>query len=169
LKGRGYSIEDFARVVSEVAGRDMTDWFDRYIRGVDLLPYDEALATVGLRLVKSPAYQPYTAGIVVDRDDRQALRLGALHTNSPAERGGLQEGDVVLSIGGTNVSRENWLSVINRYKKGDRVPVTVRRFRRSMDLSIVLEEPDVFDYRIEEIPNVTAQARALRSAWLQGR
>ena len=169
LKGRGYSIEDFARVVSEVAGRDMTDWFARYIRGVDLLPYDEALATVGLRLVKSPAYLPYTAGIVIDRDDRQSLRLGALHTNSPAERGGLQEGDVLLSIGGTNVSRENWQSVINRYKKGDRVAVTVRRFRRPMDLSIVLEEPDVFDYRIEEIPNVTAQARALRTAWLQGK
>lgn len=169
LKGRGYSIEDFARVLSEVAGRDMTDWFARYIRGVDPLPYDEALATVGLRLVKSPAYQPYTAGIVIDRDDRQSLRLGALHTNSPAERGGLQEGDVLLSIGGTNVSRENWLSVVNRYKKGDRVPVTVRRFRRPMDLSMVLEEPDVFDYRIEEIPNVTAQMRALRAAWLEGR
>src|SRR5207248_2896589 len=34
LKGRGYSIEDFARVVSEVAGRDMNDWFAKYVHGV---------------------------------------------------------------------------------------------------------------------------------------
>src|SRR6185295_16428305 len=98
LKGRGYSIEDFARVVSEIAGRDMTDWFAKYVRGVDSLPYDEALAAAGLRLVKTPAYQPYTAGIVVDRDERQSLRLGALHTDSAAERAGLQQGDTLVSI-----------------------------------------------------------------------
>jgi predicted metalloprotease with PDZ domain len=168
LKGRGYSIEDFARIVSEVAGRDMSEWFAKYIRGVEPLPYDEALGAVGLRLVKSPAYQPYTAGIVIDREDRQSLRLGTLYTDSAAERAGLQQGDLLLTIGGTNVSRENWMSVLNRYKQGDRVPVTVRRFRGTMELTITLGPPDVYDYRIDEVPNVSAQMRALRTAWLQG-
>ena len=169
LKGRGYSIEDFTRVASEVAGRDMTDWFARHIRGVEPLPYDEAFAAVGLRLVKSPGYQPYTAGIVIDRDDRQSLRLGALHTDSPAERGGLQQGDVLLSIGGTNVTRENWATVLNRYKQGDRVSFSVRRFRRTMEFTVILGAPELYDYRIEEIPNASAQTRALRTAWLEGK
>jgi predicted metalloprotease with PDZ domain len=169
LKGRGYSIEDFARVISEVAGRDMTDWFAKYVRGVDPLPYDEALSAVGLRLVKSPASLAYTAGIVVDRDDRQSTRLGALRSDSPAERGGLQQGDVLLSIGGTSVSRENWMSVLNRYKQGDRINVTVRRFRRTVELSIELGAPDLFDYRIEEMPNASAQIKMLRTAWLGGK
>jgi predicted metalloprotease with PDZ domain len=169
LKGRGYSIEDFARVVSEVAGRDMTDWFAKYVRGVDPLPYDEALAAMGLRLVKKPAYQPNTAGIVVDRDERQSLRVGALRTDSAAERGGLQQGDVLVSIGDTNVSRENWMAVLNRYKQGDRVPVKVRRYRRTLELSVVLGEPDVYDYQIEEMPNASAQMKAVRAAWLEGK
>ena len=169
LKGRGYSIEDFARIVSEVAGRDMTDWFSKYARGVDPLPYDEALAAVGLRLVKSPAHQPYRAGIVIERDDGQSLRLGSLRPDSPAERGGLQQGDVLLSIGGTNVSRENWVSVLNQYKQGDRIPVTVRRFRRTMELAIELGPPEVYDYRIEELPNTSAQMKTLRAAWLDGK
>lgn len=169
LKGRGYSIEDFARIVSETAGKDMSEWFDRYVRGVEPLPYDEAFAAVGLRLVKAPAYQPYSAGIVIERDDRQALRLGALRTDSPAERAGLQEGDILLTIGGREVSRDNWLSVLNRYKKGDRVPVTVRRFRRTVEASMVLVEPEYFDFRIEELPNASAQAKQLRAAWLDGK
>ena len=169
LKGRGYSIEDFARVISEVAGRDMTDWFAKHVRGVDPLPYDEALSAVGLRLVKLSASLSYTAGIVVDRDDRQSLRLGALRSDSPAERGGLQQGDVLLSIGGTSVSRENWMPVLNRYKQGDRINVTVRRFRRTVELSIELGAPDLFDYRIEEIPNASAQMKMLRTAWLGGK
>src|SRR5262249_14696972 len=112
LKGRGYTDEDLARVISEVAGRDMTDWFAKYVRGVETLPYDEALAGVGLRLVKSVANQPYTAGLAVEREERQSLRLGSLRTDSPAERAGLQQGDVLLTIGGTAVSRENWFSVL---------------------------------------------------------
>jgi len=166
LKGRGYAIEDFARIVSEVAGRDINDWFAKYVRGVDTLPYDDALGAVGLRLIKAPASQPYTAGIVIDRDDRQTLRLGALPTDSPAERAGLQQGDVLVSIGSTTVSHENWFSTLNRYKQGDRVPVTVRRFRRTVELSIVLGLPDLYEYRIEEIPNAPAAAKMIREAWL---
>src|SRR5439155_13308048 len=115
-------------------------------------PYDEAFAAAGLRLVKAPANQPYTAGLAIDRDERQSLRLGALRTDSPAERGGLQQGDVLLSIGGTNVSRENWFSTLNRFKQGDRIAVSVRRFRRTIELNIQLGPPEIFDYRIEEIP-----------------
>src|SRR6185369_8109896 len=114
LKGRGYSIEDFTRIVSEVAGRDMTDWFAKYVRGVDPLPYDEALASVGLRLVKVPESEPYSAGILIERDDRQTLRLGALRPDSAAEKAGLQQGDILVSIGGTNVTRQSWMAVLNR-------------------------------------------------------
>ncbi len=168
LKGRGYTIEDFVRVTSEIAGRDMNDWFAKYVRGVEPLPYDEALAGVGLRLVKSAASQPYTAGIVIDQQDRQSLRLGPLRTDSAAERGGLQPGDVLLSIGGTSVGRENWLTTLNRYKQEDRIPVTVRRFRQTRELTIQLGPPDIYDYRIEEIRNAPAGIKALREAWLRG-
>jgi predicted metalloprotease with PDZ domain len=169
LKGRGYSLEDFARIVSEVAGKDMTEWFSKYIRGVEPLPYDEAFAAVGLRVIRTPAGQPYSAGIVFDSAERQSLRLGALRNDSPAERGGLQQGDVLVSIGGTNVSRDTWISVLNRYKQGDRVPVTVRRFRRTMELSLVLGPPEFYDYRIDDLPNATAAMKTLRTAWLDGK
>jgi len=166
LKGRGYTIEDFAGVVSEVAGTDLADFFAKYVRGTETLPYDEALGGVGLRLVKSPANQPYTAGIVLDPEDRQGMRLGALRTGSPAERGGLQQGDVLMEIGGISVARENWRSILNRFKQGDRVPISVRRLRQTLDLSIQLDTPEAFVYRIDEERGASAQSKALRAAWL---
>ena len=169
LKGRGYTIEDFVRMTSEVAGRDMTDWFAKYVRGVEPLPYEDALSGVGLRLVKSPQNQPYTAGIVIDRDDRQALRLGSLQSDSVAEHAGLQQGDVLLTIGGTPVARDNWAATLNRYKQGDRIPITVRRFRRTMELTLQLGPPELYEYRIEEIPNASSEAKRLRAAWLDAR
>jgi predicted metalloprotease with PDZ domain len=166
LKGRGYTIEEFADVVSEVAGADMTDFFARYVHGTETLPYAEALRGLGLRLVKSPASQPYTAGIVLDPQDRQGTLLGALRTGSPAERGGMQQGDVLLEIGGNPVGRATWRSILNRFKQGDRVSVSVRRFRETVNLSIQLDEPELFVYRIEEDPAASEQSKALRAAWL---
>jgi predicted metalloprotease with PDZ domain len=92
-----------------------------------------------------------------------------LRSDSPAERAGLQQGDLLLSIGGTTVSRDNWFSVLNRYKQGDRIPITVRRFRRTLDLTLQLGPPELYDYRIEEIPNASTEVRKLRNSWLEGR
>ena len=169
LKGRGYTDEDFARVVSGVAGMDMNGFFEKHIRGTEELPYDQAFAAIGMRLLKSPAGSAYTGGIVIDQQDRQGLRLGALRGDSPAERGGLQQGDILVSIGGMPVSREDWRVTLNRFKQGDRVPITVRRYRQTLDLAIQLDAPEVYNYRIEEDPNAPAQAKALRSAWLKGK
>jgi predicted metalloprotease with PDZ domain len=54
LRGRAYTVEDFRRVASEVAGFDLSDFFRRHAYGVEPPPYDEAFAYVGLRLVRSP-------------------------------------------------------------------------------------------------------------------
>lgn len=52
LRGRGYTGADFERAVSQTAGADMSDFFAKYVRGTETLPYDEALAAVGLRLAR---------------------------------------------------------------------------------------------------------------------
>jgi len=147
---------------------DMTGWFEKYVRGVETLPYDESLAFLGLRLVKTAPSEPYTAGIRIDREDRQALRLGTLRPGSPAENGGLQQGDILVSIGGTTVSRDNWRNVLNRYKEGDRIPVTVRRFGQILRLTLQLGPPEIYEYRIEEMPTAPPEARKLRAQWLEG-
>ncbi|MDQ1522748.1 MAG: hypothetical protein QOE47_672, partial [Pyrinomonadaceae bacterium] len=98
-RGRGYTGADFERAVSQAAGTDMSDFFRRHVRGTDPLPYDEAFAHVGLRLVKTPVTAAAAAGA---------------QTPDPAN--------------------------------------TKTRY----------------NYRLEEIKDAPAEARALRAAWLKG-
>ncbi|HZG54080.1 MAG TPA: hypothetical protein VEZ40_18395 [Pyrinomonadaceae bacterium] len=93
-RGRGYTGADFERAVSQAGGADMSDFFARHVRGTEPLPYEEAFAHVGLRLVKTPA--------------------DAAQTSHPVQAS----------------PRHN--------------------------------------YRLEEIKDAPAQARALRAAWLKG-
>ncbi|HLL72957.1 MAG TPA: hypothetical protein VK363_16060 [Pyrinomonadaceae bacterium] len=101
LRGRGYTGADFQRTVSQVAGADLSDFFARHVAGVEPLPFEEAFAYVGLRLVKTPA------------------SAAKPPQQTPAA-----------------------------------TQTTPQRTR--------------YDYRLEEIKDAPAEARALRAAWLKG-
>ena len=166
LKGRGYTEEDFVRAFSRVAGTDMQSFYDRYIRGVEPLPYDSALGVVGLRLTKIPSEWAST-GIVTERTG-PGLRLAELPTEGPAAKAGLQQGDQLVSIGGSLVNRSNWQSALQRFSPGDRVKVQVERFGRMVDVEFVLGAASEYEDRLEDLPNVSDEARRLRAGWLRG-
>ncbi len=168
LRGRGYATEDFERVASEVGDFDLGGFFRRYVRGVEVLPYDEALAYLGLHLTREVARQPFDAGIGVDWQKTSGLAIAFVRNGSPAEDAGLQEGDEIISLGRKNVTRENWLVSLSRYKQGDRIPVTIKRDRRTIQTALLLGLPERFEYRIVERKDATPEQKALRAAWLKG-
>lgn len=168
LRGRGYTTEDVERVASEVAGFNLGDFFRRHVRAVETLPYDEAFGYVGLSLIREQARQPYNGGITLDWDEKDGTTIGAVRSGSPAEDAGLQEGDEITSLGRKNVSRENFLVSLGRFKQGDRVPITVKRDRRKIETTLLLGAPDRFEYRIEERKGATPEQKALRAVWLKG-
>ncbi|MFN2455271.1 MAG: M61 family metallopeptidase [Pyrinomonadaceae bacterium] len=170
LRGRGYTNEDFARVASEVAGINLEDFFARYANGVETPPYNEALAHVGLQLLRAPSErEPYTAGITLERDETPQPKIASIRNGSSAEDAGLNRGDVILSIGNERVTPATWTNALNRFKQGARVPFTVQRDRRTIQTFVTLGAPDVYTYRIEEKKDATPQSLALRAAWLNGK
>ncbi|MBV9956890.1 MAG: PDZ domain-containing protein, partial [Acidobacteria bacterium] len=161
-----YTGADFERVTTEVAGHDMKDFFRRYVRGAEVLPYDEALGYLGLKLVREPA--PYTAGITLDEETTQGVRVRSVRNDSAAEAAGLQTDDMILTLGGTVVRPEDWTVMLNQHKRGERIPVTLRRDRQTIQTTITLADPERYTYRIEERSDATPEMRALRAAWVKG-
>jgi len=165
LRGRGYQTEDLERMVWQVSGKDFTDFFKRYVRSVEVLPYDEAFSYVGLRLVKTQAKEPFDAGLSIEFG--WVAMIENVRNGSPAEEAGLSAGDWIVSLAGREVTRD-WLKTLARHKPGDSIPITVKRDRRMIKTSIVLKEVERFEYRIEEDQSATPEQKALRNAWLRG-
>ena len=168
LRGRGYTTDDFFRVASEVAAIDLSDFFKRYIREVETLPYDQAFGYIGLRLVREVAPEPYDAGIVMDFGHAEGAVIGDVRHGSPAENAGLEQGDVILSLAGRSVTQDNWMKRLSRYKQGNEIPFVVKRDRQNVRTTIVLGAPERFQYRIVERDDATAEQKELRRAWLSG-
>ena len=166
LRGRGYQTEDLERIVSLLSKTDFTDFFKRYVRSVEVLPYDEALSYAGLRLIKTQAREPFDAGLSIEFEERTAI-IQNVRNGSPAEEAGLQAEDEIVSLAGRQITKQ-WLKTLARYKSGDSVPLTVKRDRGTIKTNIVLREPERFDYRIEDKPDATPEQKTLRTAWLRG-
>src|SRR5215213_1171091 len=120
LRGRGYQTEDLERVASRRSGFEFGDFFKRHVRSVEVLPYDEAFAYVGLRFVKTQAKEPFDAGLSIQLDDPSEAIIENVRNNSPAEDAGLQSNDQIVSLGGKAVTKD-WLKMLARFKPGDSV------------------------------------------------
>jgi predicted metalloprotease with PDZ domain len=76
LQGRGYTEDDVERAVSEAAGINMHDWFERHVGGTDDMDYDEAFGWAGLRLVRAES-GPWSIEEIPDASPEQVrVRLG---------------------------------------------------------------------------------------------
>src|SRR6266446_6168894 len=163
LRGRGYRPEDFERMVSQVAGADMSDFFKRYVRGVESPPYEEAFAQVGLHVVREPR-QPVGVGITADESDHTNFKIASVRSGSPATEAGLQVGDIIKTFDGIRLTPGNFLSTIGRYRPGNHIELIIHRGQRSMQIMLTLGEPQILNYRMEEMKDAPVETKALRAA-----
>ena len=168
LRGRGYRDEDFFRVASEIAGEDLSDFFKRYVQAVETPPYEQAFAQAGLKFIREPR-GPVTVGITADEEEKTTFKVADVRPNSPAAAAGLEDGDVITLFGGTRLTPSNLLKTVSRYKPGDQVRLVVQRDGKTTHMTVTMGPPLLFNFRIEVDPNASAEAKALRAAWLSGK
>ncbi len=65
----------------------------------------------------------------------------AVVSNSPAEKAGIQAGDIIMELNGEKINQDNPLSsLIQKYNVGDTVALKISRAGKEMELKVVLEE-----------------------------
>jgi predicted metalloprotease with PDZ domain len=121
-----------------------------------------------LRLLREPQH-PVSVGVTGDESDTTNFKIARVRPNSPAADAGWDAGDKLLSLGGIRVTPENFLKLVDKYKPGDRVNAPVQRGTKVIQTTIIMGQPQLMTYRIEEMPNASAEAKALRAAWMKNR
>ncbi len=79
-------------------------------------------------------------GSIPDYDDSvKGVKLSGVREGSPAEKGGLKGGDVVVGFGGKPVATiYDYTESLGRYKPGDAVEVVVKRDGQEVTLKVTL-------------------------------
>jgi hypothetical protein len=90
---------------------------------------DPGRAGVGVYLGSIPSYD----------DDSKGVKLSGVREGSPAEKGGLKAGDVIVKFGGKPVATiYDYTESLGHYKPDDKVEVVVRRDGQDVTLQVTL-------------------------------
>ncbi|WZO99079.1 M20/M25/M40 family metallo-hydrolase [Isosphaeraceae bacterium EP7] len=72
-------------------------------------------------------------------DGTKGVKLAGVREGSPAEKGGLQGGDIIIEFGGKPIGTINdYMESMGRYKPDDEVVIKVKRGEKDVDLKVKL-------------------------------
>jgi predicted metalloprotease with PDZ domain len=166
-----YTIDDLKATLAAVSGDAAfaNDFFARYIEGRETADYATLFARAGFVLRKTAPGRAF-AGAFPLRDSQGGARVADyVPPGSPAYAAGLDKEDIIVSIGGTRVSRADDVDrVITARKPGDVVPVVFQRRGQEVSGTIRLaEDPRVDLVAAEQAGQTLTDAqRRFRDAWL---
>src|SRR6185312_11390215 len=103
LQGKPYTEADYRNIVEQLAGQSCADIFDNYIfKAADLeKPLFEALAYVGLGLIKTPSKKHFERNWGMKAlEEGHGYKVSIVAPDSPADNAGICSGDEVIMING---------------------------------------------------------------------
>ncbi|RFZ81818.1 M61 family peptidase [Mucilaginibacter terrenus] len=164
-KKRGYTDAEFKAGFEKFAGKNLDDFYAKYINGLDPIDYNKYLGFAGYKITdqlaqgNDPSLGISTAAQGNKRVISMVLRGGAGWVS------GLNVGDELVSVDGTPVT--DYTTILNGKKVGDKIVVTVSRDGKAYNIPVVLQRNPRIQYKIEEVPSPTAQQLAVRAKWLK--
>jgi predicted metalloprotease with PDZ domain len=179
--GKGLAEKEIEKLLSQIAGQDLTEFFANYLYGIHDLPLDNLLRMVGIDFhLRSAASVDDKGGKPTENtDNKPTLSLGArvvadsagallthVFDNGPAQRAGLSAGDIVIALNGIRTNKDKLEKTISSYQVNDEV--TLHAFRRDelSTFTLVLTEAPLDTCYLEINDSVDTQVNAARQKWL---
>jgi predicted metalloprotease with PDZ domain len=161
----GFEPADAVRAASEVAGVDMSGFFERYVFGKDPLPYERDFAYAGIQVLTSTHPQAWL-GAVTQADAAGRALVSNILPGSPAETGGLDRGDVIMAVDTRVVDRAGFEKDLAARHIGDTLSLTVNHLSRVEQVSVKLGTNPYPIYTLKPMENPSELQRAIYKSYL---
>ncbi|MGI9101585.1 MAG: M61 family metallopeptidase [Terriglobales bacterium] len=149
-----------------VAGASFADFFERYVAGIDSIPYDEFFITVGLKLSKRTVTVA-DSGFQAMWSFGQAPVVISVASGSSAEKAGLRAGDIIQEVNGHAVTRSGD-TLASGLRPGDIMKLKVQSASGKRSMSFTVASRQTEEYLLAGREDATAAQKARRAAWIRG-
>jgi predicted metalloprotease with PDZ domain len=160
----GFTETQLKSILESIANQDLTEFYDRYIHGVEELPFNDYLTPFGIELQSAEANTPYLGINVKSEHGKEVIKSVA--ANSPAQLAGIDPGDELLAIDGFKITADQLTDQLKLYQPGREISVTVFHADRLMSVSIVLAEPQPQQYHLKALEHTSDLQRQLFKDWV---
>jgi predicted metalloprotease with PDZ domain len=161
----GFTPEDLQSVLESIAGFDLSDFFTRYLDGVEALPFDEYLAGFGLCLSSNQADCSPFLGLRVAQEQGKTL-VKFVEMDSPAQLAGLDAGDELVAIAGIRTQAEHLNDYLKSAQAGDFIEITYFHQDELYQTQVRLADPRATQYAIVPMENPSELQQQNFQDWL---
>lgn len=138
-KKRGFTDAEFKRDLETFIGMDMSDFYDKYINGTDIIDYENVLPAAGIDVMKKEK-SVISFGANCTQEGGRCI-VKSIRSGSPAENCGLSVGDEIVSIDNNRCDKATLESYTNSMKDGSEFVLIVAR-----DEEMNLLKANIFEY-----------------------
>jgi predicted metalloprotease with PDZ domain len=165
-KHRGYTDAEFKAALEKFAGKNLDEFYNKYIYGVADLDCNKYLAYAGYKLIDDNATNTNVSlGITAVKANSKYI-VTAVSRNSAAWIDGINVNDEIQAIDGLPLVNDPD-KVLADKKAGDKIVVTVIRDGILKVLPVTLLKATQVKYSIHEIEAPTEANLVVRKKWLK--
>jgi len=161
-----HDSESVRQAVETLSNSDFREFFQKYVSGVDEIPWDTYFRSVGLRVTTAEVTFA-DPGFQATRAFDQSPIVVQVAPLSAADRAGLKAGDVILEINGQHAGRD-FERQIASFAPGAGLRLTISRSGVQQDLQWNLSPGKQKVFRLQDVPEITAKQKSRRATWLFG-
>lgn len=177
----GFTDAELKAILEKAAGKDLTDFWKRYVSGTEEIDFPGYFARIALQLTKG--YQPFTpyAESKTDKPGTLGISFRAqgdrvvvsnVVAGLPAYQSGLYANDELVAIDGKKIDAANAggrpgaPGLLGSLRAGQRVTISYFHREQLKSLELIAAEKSFDRYLVAESKTATEAQKALRKAWL---
>ncbi|BAP17215.1 M61 family metallopeptidase [cyanobacterium endosymbiont of Epithemia turgida] len=162
----GFTSQQLQNVIESVAGIQLQNFFGRYLDATEDLPFDDYLEPFGLKLkpILDSETIPFLGIRIQSENSKEIIKF--VEAGSPAEMGGIDVNDELLSIDGFRVNSNQLNNRLKDYQSGDIISITVFHQDQLKTVRVTLVDSQPSRYEVIRINHPSSSQKQNLMDWL---
>lgn len=162
---RGYTDHEFKKGLEKFCGKNLDEFYKKYIYGLADIDYSKYLGYAGYHLTDELAGSDDPALGINTSSGNNKIVVTNVMRGTAAWIDGINVNDEITAIDGNKIT--DMSTVLNGKKPGDKITVAVLRDSLPITLTVTLLKKIQVKYKIESIAAPTARQLQVRKKWLR--
>ena len=164
LSGSGYTMEDLVGILDRMSESSFRTFFESFITGAGVYPFEDALRVVGLEVLFHPESKPYAGLHLHDRSG--VLEVRSVLSDGPACLAGVNAGDEIVALDGKRVTADEFEEYIAVLNTGDVIQLHIVRRGRLRTFEVKVRGRSAGRCQLARVKSPTEAQKAAYRSWL---
>lgn len=131
---RGFTEAEFQTELEKFVGKNLDDFFKKYIHGTEIIPYAEIFDNIGISVKDVTTFKPSFGATV--REENGKVMVKSIRAGSCAEDAGISVGDEIVGCNGFRVNQAMLEGMMNGLNSSETAELLIAREEKLFSVKV---------------------------------